>query len=412
MGGVRWQGHLYLKHGPDLRRIILLLVGFFYFLLPQTRQKSFILKGAQKFFEALMIPRFRWCFALSALGVSLALSVLQAFSLRTTLYDVGIFHQILWSLSQGLGFHSTISGAGDFLSDHFSPSLALLVPLFVIFKKSPLFLPVLQPILLFGGGLSWIFLASKIEGISEEYRKKWLRALTLILFSFESFWGNLKWGFHENAIAFCCLSWAFALVLGEGRAWPHQKWRTRFIAFVLLLIAAGSKEILLLDVSFFFMVWAVFLVHTKAQKKESLLFSLLLVLSAFGLLYFFIRFENLGHPIDKNYFLRYYSYLGNNLTDFFRTLIQDPRIVIRTVGAWELIKYGITLFSPWLFIPLILIRKNLISLSWFLVALPSLGSAALATYLPLRRSEFHYVLEIYRKQYGRGIILESRCIKL
>jgi uncharacterized membrane protein len=95
--------------------------------------------------------------------LSAGISVLQCLSLRTPLYDVGLFHQVIWGLAHGYGFSSSISGAGNFLLDHFSPSLVLLVPAFWLSASSALTLLVIQPLLVFGGVAAWIWLAETLE---------------------------------------------------------------------------------------------------------------------------------------------------------------------------------------------------------------------------------------------------------
>jgi hypothetical protein len=121
---------------------------------------------------------------------------------------------------------------------------------------------------------------------------------------------------------------------------------------------------------------------------------------AIGLFSIFIYFEKIVHPADKNYFNRYYSYLGNNLNEFFITLMRSPEIIVKTIGWSELLKYFWVVFSPWLFMPLFFRfgKRSHYSTKpwlWIVVILPSLASAALATYSPLRRPDFHYVLELW-----------------
>jgi hypothetical protein len=127
-----------------------------------------------------------------------------------------------------------------------------------------------------------------------------------------------------------------------------------------------------------------------------------------GLVLIFYRFETLPHPPDKNYFDRYYAYLGHGLSDFILSLLKNPFLVVSTVGQGELARYFWRVFSPWLFLPLLLpviyyfrkkglpgeIRHRL-QTPWILAILPSFLSAALATYPPLRGVHFHYVLELW-----------------
>ena len=156
-GGIPYGGHLYLKHGADPRRAAIILSILGYFLFPRLRKESTFLQILLRLGQALTRPMARWAFFAGVFGWACVLAIQQTLAMRVRLYDVGIFHQILWSITNGLGFHSTISGAGDFLKDHLSPSLLLFVPLFSVFDGNPLFLPVLQVSLIFLGAAAWIF---------------------------------------------------------------------------------------------------------------------------------------------------------------------------------------------------------------------------------------------------------------
>lgn len=410
-GGVPFRGHLYLKHGADPRRAAILIGVLGYFFSPQLRQTSFILRTAQRLTEALRLPKGRRLWLSLGLCMAVMIAIGQALALRFTLYDVGIFHQILWSLNHGLGFFSTLSGAGNFLLDHFCPTLALWVPLFSVFHESPLFLPIIHVILIYSGVSAWVFLAARVPGVDRKIRMDLAAATSVFALGFESLWGNLQWGFHENTLAFTTLSWAFALGFSE---WSNENRAKRnSVLLILLGIAALSKEILLLDVSVLLLVWA--FTAFKDQRKSPtrwrwhwITFLLGLGLS---LVAGFIAFEKLAHPPDKNYFNRYYAYLGQNLSAFFFTLIHSPRLILETIGPRELTKYFFTVFSPWLFLPLWagaffkLHRKAShpiaptlspgLTFGLLFSILPSLLSAALATFPPLRRPEFHYVMELW-----------------
>jgi hypothetical protein len=106
----------------------------------------------------------------------------------------------------------------------------------------------------------------------------------------------------------------------------------------------------------------------------------------------------MSHPADKNYFERYYAYLGQDLSEFALNLLWSPQRVIQTVGGVALLRYGFHVFAPWLFLlpwfsPLA--RGNRKQLFGLVMILPSLLSAALASYPPLRSPAFHYVLELW-----------------
>lgn len=57
-----------------------------------------------------------------------SLSLLRHHTFHSSLYDVGIFHQVLWNTARDLPFASSIKHM-NYLGDHFSPSFGLLAPL-------------------------------------------------------------------------------------------------------------------------------------------------------------------------------------------------------------------------------------------------------------------------------------------
>ena len=376
VGGVNWHGHVILRHGADPRRTAIILAAIAAWAWPSLWGGSVILRGAERFWSWLETRRGRRVALAGGFALACAIGCLQALALQVPMFDVGLFHQILWALAHGHGFVSTISGAGNFLVDHLAPSLVLLVPAYWVSGSSPLVLGVVQPALLFAGVAAWVWLAENLGAGS------WLpAAATLFGLVFDSLWGNLHWGFHENAIAFAALSWAFALAIAR----PGRK----FVTLALFVVAAGSKEILLVDVALAFLAWA------WIERERSRPFARVLVALAGALLAIFVGFEKLPHPADKNYFDRYYSYLGHGLGGFFRTLLLSPWVVVSHVGAAELLRYFVTVFLPWLFLPLAAWRYARRESVWLIALLPSLASAALATYPPLRGSGFHYVLELW-----------------
>lgn len=414
-GGIAWGAELLFSHGADLRRLVL-LVGFLSFcFVPKWRVGSRISAATQWVVEQLKttggLSLFLGCF----LALLLCVSVLQFLALRAPLWDIGLFHQILWNIKNGNGFESTVSGAGAFLRDHFSPTLALLVPLSWFLSAlgvpEPLLLAIAHPLLLWGGVLAWVCLGVRASPSLGA-------AVCVFVLSFESLWKNLGWGFHENAIAFCASSWAFVLFFWSDI--PVRFSRRAAAIVSLVLVTALSKEILLLNMALVFGCWAFWGSRKGGSKLSSPLFSGLIGASI-ALLVAFVLFEKMDHPADKNYFLRYYSYLGRDLPEFVRTLLLSPWVVVEQIGFLELLRYFWNVFSPWLFIPLwgpvVVWRLNLgpsrrqgifWSAAMLFAALPSLASAALSTYFALRRPDYHYVLELWPALAVATIVLLSR----
>ena len=142
---------------------------------------------------------------------------------------------------------------------------------------------------------------------------------------------------------------------------------------------------MLLEVAMILGIWSAFTYQSKRWAWSGLLLGL-----ALSLVGGFLYFEKMPHPEGKNYFDRYYAYLGHGLPEFASNLLLHPWRVIEAIGFWELVKYVLRVFGPWLFLPFFSKKRV-----WLLAIAPPFMTAALATFPPLRQSSFHYVLELW-----------------
>jgi uncharacterized membrane protein len=380
-GGIPWNGRVLLHHGADPRRAAILL-GIALSLFPVLRIRSWALAGARWVWEGLASSRrARWFVLGCACIWAAALGVLQAYALRYPLYDVGIFQQILWNLAHGHGFGSTLSGTGNFLLDHFSPSLVLLTPFYWVTASWPAILPLLQALLIFGGVAAWLWLAESLPDL--ELQGRLAAGVLVFALGFDSLWGNLRWGFHETSIAFAALSWAFALLFGA-----QPRLRNGVLIFLLFVVSAGSKEILLLDTAAAFGIWA-------WRDRDRPLASTWLLLCGFAVAGVFVSFERASAPLKKNYFERYYAYLGGDIGAFAHTLFLEPGRVLDAIGAKEILLYLKNVFLPFLALPLAWISWDRSRALWLVAIIPSFASAFLSTVGWLRIPSYHYVLELW-----------------
>lgn len=401
--GFSYHGRQILPYGPDWRRLLMIIALICFWKAPFLFNESKFLRAIRFFFDTLLTPRGRWTVFGLTLGYAIILGIAQTLAIRYPLYDVGIFHQIIWNITQGNGYLSTISKAGNFLLDHFSPTLALITPAFWISGNSPLTLPVVQVFLIFGGIASWIYLAERIPHPDSSH---FAAAVTVFALSRDSLWGNLRWGFHENSLYFCFISWALVLLFLNHFQNNLRKW----LIYFLMVLAALSKEILLVNVAFALFIWAIVTYRTNRDQKY---FGALLFLSGCAMLSGFLYFEHIPHPADKNYFVRYYSYLGTDLKGFFSTLFLHPiktfTGIQNAIGTQAILKFIALILSPFV-VPAIgwavEKRKNLKSalipspaLSIYavllMIALPSVAAMGLSTHPYLRDSSKHYFLEIW-----------------
>jgi uncharacterized membrane protein len=75
----------------------------------------------------VLLPRFRLC-AMAVFALLAVLSLVKHWTFHSYVYDLGIFHQMLWNSARGRWFASSLKHM-NYLGDHFSPSMILLAPL-------------------------------------------------------------------------------------------------------------------------------------------------------------------------------------------------------------------------------------------------------------------------------------------
>ncbi len=383
-GGVeRWPVEI---SPSDFRRLAWVLFGILFFA-PPLRERSLLVTLGQTVWKVLVERSvWRWALLAAVAGWAVLLGAFQTLALRFTIFDVGIFHQVLWSMVSGEGFWSTLNyGNGNFLSDHFSPSLALLAPFFDLLGRSPLALGILQPFLLFGGVAAWVRLAERMPGLAPEARGRLAAGALIFGVTFQSVWANLRWGFHENSIGFLAMSWALC-----GWMTIERELRRRLFVLVMLLIAAGTKEIYLLNIAGFFAYWA------YRDWRAGMEFRSLGSIAWAGILLgTFLYYHSLPRPPGHDFLALYYSYYsGGGVAGFVATVLGDPLRVIREIGARELVTY-----LYWLALPLFpLVFLFPLTKGWrglTLAIAPSFFSAFLSTWPNLRRTGSHYVLEVW-----------------
>lgn len=399
IGGISIGGGPPIPYGVDTRRVAtgLLVVGNF---VPWLRQRSLLITGCRGILQRLLDSGPRRVVLAIGFAIACLSALSQTFAFRFPLYDVGLYHQVIWGVAHGHGFVSTISGAGNYLGDHFSLSYILLAPFFWLSGSAPYTLPIMHCVLTFLGIGAWLFLAERLPGVAPVTRGRLARATLLFAIGFDSLWGNLFWGFHDTAIGFAALSWALALyfVYDQGAV----KCSKAVFAGILGLfaVAAFAKETFLLDGCLAMVVMAA--AHRRDRSRWRMLtYGSLSIL----FLSFFILFELMPHPADKNYFARYYSYLGNTLPAFVMTLLLRPWVVFQTIGAGELLRFFLTVFAPFLLLPLGWVvwsrdawrsRRLLRSPGWWLLVIgPGFLSLAVSLHGDLRGNHFHYVIALW-----------------
>jgi hypothetical protein len=393
-----WLFHL--AYPADVRRIFIgLLIGCFLFSARARRELLFARLGRGAFCALVRHLKLRKTAAFAFGGLLILRGTLKALALEYPLFDVGIFHQLLWNLSQGKGFLSSISGAEQFLRDHLVLSLSVFAPLYRVASLNSWVLGA-APGFLAGALLAlvfwaWWFLAERIPlaAVGTSRRRAWVSsALICAAFGFQTFYGNLHWGLHENFAGAAFLSWALAIYFAFS---SEQRSRIAFAAsYLLLILAAGSKESYLLVIAF--TALGLVLCEKKAVRKLS--FAALAV----GCLAAFVWYAQSDRDPGKNYFTRYYGYLGADLRSMIGALVFHPIRSFLQMPLKQDLRYLRDIVFPLGMIPLgvAILRpvQNKYPQKWgnwaiALGLLPPIGSGLLSTHDTLRDPGLHYFFE-------------------
>ena len=235
-------------------------------------------------------------------------------TLQSSAFDLAYFDQVVWNASQGHGFTSSFTPY-PFFGQHFSPALALLVPLYWI-HPSPLWLLGAQSVAL-GAAIVPLYL----------FARTWLshRAalIACAVYAAQPFVIRaVGYDFHTEALA---VPFTFGAVLGAVRAS-----RSGDLAVVL----AGSAAMLCKEDGALVSVGIGFLAFTVFRRRAGL------VLSAVALVYGLVVTTEVmpairgGQPGDL---VSRYAYLGSSVPHILLGLVSHPQVAaLHIVGPGPL----------------------------------------------------------------------------
>lgn len=206
------------------------------------------------------------------------------------MFDLGYYDQVLWLAANGKSLFSTMVEAHTW-TDHFSPSLFLLIPFYLI-KASPLVLLFVQALLLSLGAIPLYYLAlKKTENVLFSYA---------VAIAYLMFWGihnAIAYDFHPLALG--APLFAFMIYFYE-----KQKW---LLFWVTTTIFGGLQENYLI----FLCVFGIFLLLRYHDALQGLLLTMLS-----GVLFFMLIFIVIPRTFQMDY-----GYLpqgeNSSITTFF-----------------------------------------------------------------------------------------------
>ena len=278
-------------------------------------------------------------------------------------YDLGIFDQVVWATLHGAPLRSSIKGDLSILGDHFSPVLALLAPLYLLWDD-PRCLLVVQTAAIAAGVVPAYRLARRRfdPPLALCFAAAYLAypptrnvngydfhpvALVIPLLLAAALWleeGRTGWFLAALGLATCCQENVPLVVAGWGAA--LVAFRPRRPLLGATLAAAGLATFLLL---------------------------VLVVIPRFG------GAERFGY-------LSRYGHLGESLPAILRTLLTRPWLVLQHL-VWPppKIEYLLRVLGPLAFLPLL--RGGW---RWLLPVAPVLLQNTLARYPPMYSVAFQY----------------------
>ena len=254
--------------------------------------------------ESTGSPTPRWlAWALVAVYIIVysVASILQHEAFRTNVWDLGLFEQIMWNLSHGYGFQSSVIGF-NFLGDHLAFSLVLLAPLYWLVPHAWTLL-IIQSVIIGAGGIAAFRFAER--HLPNPYLA--VCATTVYLTLPILGYANL-FDFHVEPLAATALM--FALNLMEEERW---RW-----VIVLLVIALLTKEEIPL-------VIAVFGVYVILRGQHAMGIGITVV----SIAYFIVGAKWLsplfgGYDASFSGYMQRYAHLGGNLFEVARTVVLHP----------------------------------------------------------------------------------------
>src|SRR6267143_1379665 len=174
--------------------------------------------------------RSLWSAAAVVGALLLSVSLLRHWAFESHGYDLGLFTNAIWNLTQGNGYVSSVKGGINLFSDHQSPLFWALAPLFWVIPR-PETLLFAQAFGLAAGGAALFYLARAQLG-----REHWApAALPWLYWSYLPLRNANAFDFHPEVFMLPLFLWAFAGFASERR-WA------RGLGFLALVAALGAKE--------------------------------------------------------------------------------------------------------------------------------------------------------------------------
>jgi uncharacterized membrane protein len=284
-------------------------------------------------------------------------------------YDLGIFTNAMWNLTQGNGYVSSVKGGINLFTDHQSPLFWLLAPLFWIVPR-PETLLVAQAFGLAAGGPALFHLARSRFGGGHwaAAALPWLYWCYLPLRNANAF------DFHPEAFMLPLFLWAFA-----GFA-ARRRWATGLGALALIG-ALGAKESAPVVAAGIGVAWALSTAGGWRERWPGI------ALAVAGMALFFFDVKVVPRFFGGDYaYMNLYQRFGGGIVDVLLAPFTQPQFFFSQILNAERLNFLFWTLAPLGFLPLFAWRAALAALPAYLMLFLSEGDQRV-------RIIFHYGIE-------------------
>lgn len=291
----------------------------------------------------------RGVFAAGLLGYCALLcwfSLLDHRNLATTVYDLGIYDNLVWQTAHGHFLDCSLIRGGNHMSAHFDPILLLIAPLYLLYPHAETLL-VVQTLWLASGALPLWLLARR------RLKNEWMATiLTVVYFLYPALHGVNMFDFHSVALMVPLAMWAvYLLDCGHLRRY--------WLVFALLLATREDMSLL----NCFIGAYAILIGRTRtglATVAVSLMY--LAYVKAFVM-----ADSSLLMSADKAYsYIYFYEEMipheKEGARGLFTTLLTNPLFALLVLFKEEKLLFFFHLLLPLLALPFVAGRKVVLML--------------------------------------------------
>lgn len=307
---------------------------------------------------------------LAATGVSCGaiaflFSLLRYMSLGANMYDLGMFDQALWHLTQGNGFYSPLLGK-SLLAHHWFPIFFMFTPPYFLGSGGPWCLLIIQA---FSVGLS-IWALGRLMLLTSNNRHCNAAYLFSLLYFFSPGVQNaVMFDFHPNTLSplFCLMLTQYAI---------RKKYIGLCLFATLCLLVKEHMGLVVMGIGII-----TFLYRKKSRRIG---FGLMAV---GGIAFFILTKLGQDWGFGKDFLVRY-AWLGNNVFSMIKTIFLEPgRVLEHAIDKNNLFSYFGYILLP-------VAGLALLSPRWIIPAIPVLAVNVLCDYSLGRTFRYHYQIEI------------------